>query len=75
MTHFCYSSNNHDILTLDSILRQLKQNHFNISPSICGPVGQSSFLQIKRSRVRFLALPDLLSSGSRTGCTQLREYN
>jgi hypothetical protein len=36
--------------------------------------GQSSSLQIQRSRVRFLALPDFLSSnGSGTGSTQPRE--
>jgi hypothetical protein len=35
---------------------------------------QSSLLQIQRSRVRFLALPDFLrSSGSGTGSTQNRE--
>ena len=33
--------------------------------------GQSFWLQIQRSRVRFPALPDFLSgSGSGTGCTQ-----
>jgi hypothetical protein len=38
--------------------------------------GQSSLLQIQRSRVRFLALPDFLSiSGSWTGSTQPREDN
>jgi hypothetical protein len=38
--------------------------------------GQSSWLQIQRSRVRFPALPDFLrSSGSGTGSTQLREDN
>jgi hypothetical protein len=38
--------------------------------------GQSSWLQIQRSRVRFLALPDFLrSSGSGTGSTQPREDN
>jgi hypothetical protein len=38
--------------------------------------GHSSFLQIRRSRVRFPALPDFLrSSESGTGSTQPREYN
>jgi hypothetical protein len=38
--------------------------------------GQSSWLQIQRSRVRFPALPDFLrSSGSGTGFTQPREDN
>ena len=38
--------------------------------------GQSFWLQIQRSRVRFLALPDSLSSsGSGTGSTQPREVN
>jgi len=36
--------------------------------------GQSFWLQIQRSRVRFPALPDFLSgSGSGTGYTQTRE--
>jgi hypothetical protein len=38
--------------------------------------GQSSWLQIQRSRVRFQALPDFLRiTGSGTGSIQLREYN
>ena len=38
--------------------------------------GQSFWLQIQRSRVRFPALPDFLSSsGSGTGSTQSRELN
>ena len=38
--------------------------------------GQSFWLQIQRSRVRFPALPDFLSSsGSGTGSTQPREMN
>ena len=38
--------------------------------------GQSFWLQIQRSRVRFPALPDFLSgSGSGTGCTQPPEVN
>ena len=38
--------------------------------------GQSFWLQIQRSRVRLLALPDFQSSsGSGTGSTQPREVN
>ena len=38
--------------------------------------GQSFWLQIQRSRVRFPALPDFLSgSGSGTGYAQPREVN
>jgi hypothetical protein len=38
--------------------------------------GQSSWLQIQRSRVPFPALPDFLRSvGSGRGSTQLRVYN
>ena len=38
--------------------------------------GQSFWIQIQRSRVRFPALPDFLSSsGSGTGSTQPREVN
>ena len=38
--------------------------------------GQSFWVQIQRSRVRFPALPDFLSSsGSGTGSTQPREVN
>ena len=38
--------------------------------------GQSFWLQIQRSRVRFPALPDFLSSsGSGTGSTKPREVN
>ena len=38
--------------------------------------GHSFWLQIQRSRVRFPALPDFLSSsGSGTGSTQPREVN
>ena len=38
--------------------------------------GQSFWLQVQRSRVRFPALPDFLSSsGSGTGSTQPREVN
>jgi hypothetical protein len=49
-------------------------------PLSCGPTlfsgGQGYWLEIKRSRVRFPALPDFLgTSGSGTGSTQPREYN
>jgi hypothetical protein len=38
--------------------------------------GQSSWLQIQKSRIRFPALSDfLMSSGSRTGSSQPREDN
>jgi hypothetical protein len=38
--------------------------------------GQSSWLQIQRSRVRFPELPDFLKNGgSGTGSTQPSEYN
>ena len=44
-------------------------------PPLCSS-GQSFWLQIQRSRVRFPALPDFLSgSGSGTGYTQPREVN
>ena len=47
--------------------------------SLCPPLwssGQSFWLQIQRSRFRFPALPDFLSSsGSGTGSTQPREVN
>jgi hypothetical protein len=40
------------------------------------PGGQSFWLQIQRSRVRFSGLPHFLrSSGSKTGSTLPREYN
>ena len=39
-------------------------------------IGQNFWLQLQRSRVRFPALPDFLSSsGSGTGSTQPREVN
>ena len=58
-----------------------KFNHFNWqdnNKTICfsHASGQSFWLQIQRSRVRFPALPDFLSSsGSGTGSTQPREIN
>ena len=54
--------------------------HFSFLSIFHGPPlwssGQSFRLQIQRSRVRFPALPDFLSSsGSGTGSTQPREIN
>ena len=56
--------------------------YFELKKGICLPrpplwsSGQSFWLQIQRSRVRFPALPDFLSSsGSGTGSTQPREVN
>ena len=54
--------------------------HLMLVMSYYGPPlwssGQSFWLQIQRSRVRFPALPDFLSSsGSGTGSTQPREVN
>ena len=47
-----------------------------IEPRHLWSSGQSFWLQIQRSRVRFPALPDFLSSsGSGTGSTQPREVN
>jgi hypothetical protein len=46
----------------------------SIGPPLCS-IGQSSWLQIQRFRVRFPALPDFLrNSGSGTGSTQPFEY-
>ena len=61
-------------------LRELKTLSNNISIVHLRPPlwssGQSFWLQIQRSRVRFPALPDFLSSsGSETGSTQPREEN
>jgi hypothetical protein len=61
-----------------SILYAIIRNKNNISsgrPPLWSS-GQSFWLQIQRSRVRFQALPDFLrSSGSGTGSTQPREDN
>ena len=65
-----------------SLLFQFPQMYVNFSPcenDVRLPLwssGQSFWLQIQRSRVRFPALPDFLSSsGSGTGSTQPREVN
>ena len=50
--------------------------HFSVIRYPLWSNGQSFWLQIQRSRVRFPALPDFLSSsGSGTGSTQPREVN
>ena len=55
--------------------RKLHNNELNVRPPLWSS-GQSFWLQIQRSRVRFPALPDFLSSsGSGTGSTQPREVN
>jgi hypothetical protein len=62
-------------LSLDYDLLDLKLGSHITGPSPWSS-GQSSLLQIQRSRVRFPALPDFLrSSGSGTESTQPREYN
>ena len=63
-----------DVLGQMTVLTKLK------CLPVCRPPlwssGQSFWLQIQRSRVRFSALPDFLSSsGSGTGSTQPREVN
>jgi hypothetical protein len=56
-------------------LRWADNKTFNAGPPLWSS-GQSSWLQIQRSRVWFPALPDFLrSSGSGTGSTQPREDN
>jgi hypothetical protein len=51
-------------------------NHVYFTRPPLWSCGQSSWLQIQRSRVQFPALPDFLrSSGSGTGSTQPREDN
>ena len=71
-THI-YCKHNGEIL-----LKRLKENIallYLIGPPLWSS-GQSFWLQIQRSRVRSLALPDFLSSsGSGTGSTQPREVN
>jgi hypothetical protein len=53
----------------------LQKEFYNYEPSLWSG-GQSSWLQINRSRVRFPALQDFVSSsGSGTGFTQPREDN
>ena len=56
--------------------KQADDDDDNILLSPLWSSGQSFWLQIQRSRVRFPALPDFLSSsGSGTGSTQPREVN
>ena len=69
-------------LKFDKNVEYFIKRHKLIYPNISsvGPPlrssGQSFWLQIQRSRVRFPALPDFLSSsGSGTGSTQPREVN
>ena len=58
-------------ISLESML--LLFCHINLGPPLSSS-GQSFWLQIERSRVRFPALPDFLScSGSGTGSAQPRE--
>ena len=59
---------------------EIKNSCFYITLCNIGPPlwssGQSFWLKIQRSRVRFPALPDFLSSsGSGTGSTQPHEVN
>jgi hypothetical protein len=50
--------------------------NFRLYDCLCGLVVKSFWLQIQRSRVRFSALPDFLTSrGSGTGSTQPRDHN
>ena len=73
----------HYVRTYDSAISQpttraniLQYMFGNIQYSPLWSSGQSFWLQIQRSRVRFPALPDFLSSsGSGTGSTQPREVN
>jgi hypothetical protein len=64
------------IITFFSRLQFNSSTEYSKGPALWSS-GQSSWLQIKRSRVRFPALPDffLRSSGSGTGSTQSRENN
>jgi hypothetical protein len=63
------------LLLVHSGLIALKSDKMSEGPSLWSS-GQSFWLQIQRSRVRFSALPDFLrSSGSGTGSTQPREDN
>ena len=61
------------------LFRQVVKKFGQLEPRNRPPLwssGQSFWLQIQRSRVRFPALPDFLSSsGSGTGSTQPREVN
>jgi len=59
----------------NSVKHYFSVMNYNLRPPLWSN-GQSFWLQIQRSRVRFPALPDFLSSsGSGTGSTQPREIN
>ena len=62
--------------TLYTVLCTLKNGSYVVAGPPLLSSGQSFWLQIQRSRVRFPALSDFLSSsGSGTGSTQPREVN
>jgi hypothetical protein len=64
---------NHSTTTIGDIWTWIK---FKSRLQPLWSTGHSSWLQIQRSRVRFPALPDFLSSsGSETGSTQPRDVN
>ena len=66
-------------LRLERNIKYITCKFYNVIYNYLPPLwssGQSFWLQIQRSRVRFPALPDFLSSsGSGTGSTQPREVN
>ena len=76
---FCLSNIFYEIFGRESLL--VNRVLINLIPrmAVRPPLwssGQSFWLQIQRSRVRFPALPDFLSSSeSGTGSTQPREVN
>jgi hypothetical protein len=58
------------------VLYDTRDFYFKFSGPLLWSSGQSTWLQIQRSRVLFPALPDFLkSSGCGMGSTQPREYN
>jgi hypothetical protein len=76
----CLSVTRHRITKFNELYEIHQQLHFLMVDKLTWPPlwssGQSSWLQILRSWVRFPALPDFLrSSGSGTGSTQPREDN
>ena len=69
------NNNNKIIITIIIIISSSSSSSSSSGPPLWSS-GQSFWLQIQRSRVRFPALPDFLnSSGSGTGSTQPREVN